>query len=198
LLTGKPACLAYWFRGNHYRDFLLHDLRKLQEDIPPAVTARMWYMQDGAPAHSSHAVRDVLNNIYHDRLTGKGRPTAWSPCMPDLNPIDFCLCRYLLKTFVYAVRVDNEEALHHCIEDTCLNIRNYPPHLPKNVEVHDVSSRALNLTEDILSTYYKCTLTAITKKLNAPRYMLICTFWYVELTFEVCPTFNYILHKQLS
>jgi hypothetical protein len=50
--------------------------------------------------------------------------------------------------------------------------------------------RALNLMEDILSTYYKCTLLAITHKLNASGHMLIWTFflfWYVELVPRMCP-----------
>jgi hypothetical protein len=36
--------------------------------------ARMWYMHGGAPAHFSRAVRDVLNNTYHDRWIGRGGP----------------------------------------------------------------------------------------------------------------------------
>jgi hypothetical protein len=46
--------------GNHYRDFLLHDLPEILEDAPPAVRARMRYTHDGAPAHFDRAVRDVL------------------------------------------------------------------------------------------------------------------------------------------
>jgi hypothetical protein len=32
----------------------------------------------------SRAVRDVLNNAYHDRCAGRRGPTAWSPLSPDL------------------------------------------------------------------------------------------------------------------
>jgi hypothetical protein len=149
----------------------------------------MCYVHDGALAHFGHAAPDVLNNTYHDREIGRERPTAWSPCMPDMNPMGFYLCTYL-KTLVYAAPIDNEEALHHCIEDTCQTIRNYPSILCKDAVVHDVSSCALNLMEDILNTYYKCTLSAITHKLNAPRHMLICTFWYVEPMFKVCPNLS--------
>jgi hypothetical protein len=35
----------------------------------------MWYMHDGAPAHFNRAVRDVLNNTYHDRWISIGGPT---------------------------------------------------------------------------------------------------------------------------
>jgi hypothetical protein len=56
-----PHVLPHRLTGNHYRDFLLHDLSKILEDVPLAVRAPMWYMNDGAPAHFSRAVRDVLN-----------------------------------------------------------------------------------------------------------------------------------------
>jgi hypothetical protein len=36
-------------------------------------------MRDGALAHSSHVVEDVLNNTYHDQGIGRGGPTAWPP-----------------------------------------------------------------------------------------------------------------------
>jgi hypothetical protein len=62
--------------GNQYRDFLLHDLPKLLEGLPLAVRVRMWYIHDGAAARFSHALRDVLNNTYHDRWIGRGGPTA--------------------------------------------------------------------------------------------------------------------------
>jgi hypothetical protein len=111
--------------GNHYRNFLLHDLPKLLEDVPLAVRARMWHIRDGAPVHFSRAVRDVLNNTYHDRWIGRGGPSAWPPRSPELNPPDFYLWGHL-KTLVYAAPVDNEKALHHRIADACQTIRNYP------------------------------------------------------------------------
>jgi hypothetical protein len=77
--------------GNHYRDFLLHDLPKLLGDVPLAVRALMLYMHDGAPAHFSRAVRDILNNTYRGRRIGRGRLAAWPPRSPDLNPLDFHL-----------------------------------------------------------------------------------------------------------
>jgi hypothetical protein len=41
----------------------------------------------------------------------------------------------------------------------------------------DVLRRALDLMEDILSTCYKCTLTAVTHKLHVHGHMLIWTFF---------------------
>jgi hypothetical protein len=51
----------------------------------------MWYVQRDDSAHFSLAVRDVLNNTYHDGWIGIEGPTAWPPRSPDLNPLDFHL-----------------------------------------------------------------------------------------------------------
>jgi hypothetical protein len=82
-----PHVLPHRFTGEHYRDFLLHDLSKLLEDVPLTARARMWYMHDGAPAHFSRAVRDVLSNTCHGRWIGTRGPTAWPPHSPVLNPL---------------------------------------------------------------------------------------------------------------
>jgi hypothetical protein len=58
-----PHVLPHRLTGSHYRDFLLHDLPKLLENVPLVVRARLRYMHDAALAHfSHHAVRDVLSN----------------------------------------------------------------------------------------------------------------------------------------
>jgi hypothetical protein len=53
-----------------------------------AIRARMWHVQDGARAHFSHVVPNILNKTFHD-LIGRGRPTAWPPRSPYLNALDF-------------------------------------------------------------------------------------------------------------
>jgi hypothetical protein len=82
-------------------------------------------MHDGALAHFSRAVQDVLYNIYHEQWIGRGGRTAWPPRLPDLNPLDIYLWGHL-KTLVHAAPVDNEEALHHRTVEACQTIRNYP------------------------------------------------------------------------
>jgi hypothetical protein len=85
----------------------------------------MWYMHDGALAYFSHAVQDVFNNTCHDQWIGRGGPTAWPPCSPDLNPLDFYPWGHL-RAFVYTAPVDNKEALHHHLVDACQTVCNYP------------------------------------------------------------------------
>jgi hypothetical protein len=86
-----PHVLPHRLTGNHCRGFLLHELPELLEDEPLAVTARMWYMRDGAPAHFSPAVREVLRIAFHDQWIGREGPTACPPRSPDLHPLDLYL-----------------------------------------------------------------------------------------------------------
>jgi hypothetical protein len=55
----------------NYRDFFLHDLQKQLEDVLLTLRARVRHIHDGAPAHFSRDVRDILNNTHHDRLIGR-------------------------------------------------------------------------------------------------------------------------------
>jgi hypothetical protein len=104
-----PHVFPHRLAGSHYRDFLSHDLPKLLEDVPLAVRARQWAVHDGAPAHFSRALRDVLSNTYRDRWTGGGGPTVWSPrSTPDLHPLGFYLWGHL-KALVYVGPFDNVE-----------------------------------------------------------------------------------------
>jgi hypothetical protein len=86
--------------GNHYRDFLVHDLPKLLEVVPLAPRARMWCMHGGAPAHFSRAVRDVVNNTYHDQrrthcitfTLARFESSGFLPVGTPKNPCVFSFC----------------------------------------------------------------------------------------------------------
>jgi hypothetical protein len=149
-----PHIMSQRLTGNYNWDFLLHDLPKLLEHVPLPVRARMWYIHDGAPAHFSRAVRDVLSNTYYDRWIGRGGPIALPPRSPDLNHLDFYLWGHL-KTIAYAAPVDKEEALHNHIVDACQIIRNFPGIFERmRWSWSGVWRHALNILKDISRTYY--------------------------------------------
>jgi hypothetical protein len=121
-----------------------------------------------------------------DRWIDNRGPTAWPPRWPDLNPLDFHLWEHL-KTLAYAAPVDNEETLDHRIVDVCHNCSGGP--------WWDVSGRTLNLMEDILITYFKGTLWAVTHILMVSRHMFIWTIFlslYMELASKICPHLSVI------
>uniref|UniRef100_A0A914CBY8 Tc1-like transposase DDE domain-containing protein n=1 Tax=Acrobeloides nanus TaxID=290746 RepID=A0A914CBY8_9BILA len=62
-------------------------------------------MLDGAPAHYSEDVRNLLDEHFPDRWIGRGTeqhpaPYAWPPRSPDLTHMDFFFWGYL-KSQVY-------------------------------------------------------------------------------------------------
>ena len=60
-------------------------------------------MRDGAPPHFSNAVRAFLFREYPGRWIGRGpdAPIEWPPRGPCLNPLDFCLWRYMKETILW-------------------------------------------------------------------------------------------------
>jgi hypothetical protein len=129
-------------------------------------------MHDGAPAHFSRAVRDVLNNTYVDKWTGRAGTTARPPRSSHLNPLHFYLWEHL-EPLVYAAPADTEEeALHHRTVDASQAIRNCPGIFERMRRSMRRVKRALNPMKDILSTYYKCSVSAINHKLNIYEHML--------------------------
>jgi hypothetical protein len=61
---------------------------------------RVWWIQDGAPAHRAAIVRNRLQQLFPNRVVGLGHGVEWPPRSPDLTPLDFFLWGYL-KNKVY-------------------------------------------------------------------------------------------------
>ena len=76
---------------------------------------RLWWMQDGAPAHCLIRVCDRLQELFPRRVIGLGHDREWPPRSPDLTPLDFFLCGNL-KGRVYATVPANLRELRQRIE----------------------------------------------------------------------------------
>ena len=50
---------------------------------------RVWWAQDGAPAHRRIIVHDWLQELFRNRVIAFGQPREWPPRSPDLTPCDF-------------------------------------------------------------------------------------------------------------
>lgn len=95
--------------GRRYLNILENLVPPLLEDIPLAIRTRMWFQQDGAPAHQALPVRRFLNATYPNRWIGIGSPIHEFPARsPDLTKLDFFLWG-AVKEKVYSQRPTTPE-----------------------------------------------------------------------------------------
>ena len=86
--------------GEIYAEFLKLQLSNLLDDVSLVERRNMWFMHDGAPPHTCHLARNVLNNKYPNKWIGNNGPILWPARSPELNMMDFYLWGHL-KTLVY-------------------------------------------------------------------------------------------------
>lgn len=86
-----PTILPNRLRGASYLNFLQEELPELLEDVPLETRGSIWFMQDGAPPHTTLAVQNYLNEEFQGRVISTGRLIRinYPPRSPDLNPLDF-------------------------------------------------------------------------------------------------------------
>lgn len=85
----------HFFEGNvnsaRYLHFLRHELPDLLANVDLQTRQRMWFQQDGAPAHRSRIVQRFLHRRYPLRWIGISSHVEWCPRSPDLTSLDFFL-----------------------------------------------------------------------------------------------------------
>jgi hypothetical protein len=167
--------LPHWFTGKHYRDFLLHDLPELLEYVPLAVRPRIWYVQDGAPAHLAasremFSVKPTMTNgqVEEHPLHGLHARQIWI--------LWICTCE---ETKTSCACSSSWQRKRHITIALWMSLRLSATILDVIFEqiLRSMTRVRWNLLEDILSTCYKHTNSAITKKLNVTGHMLIWTFF---------------------
>lgn len=101
-------------------------LNLLRNQVVPAIRnavgdafERVWFQQDGAPAHFGVVVREFLNQTFPNQWIGRTGTTEWPPRSPDLSPLDFFYWGYL-KSKVYETKPANLNELR----DRILNVSN--------------------------------------------------------------------------
>jgi len=83
-----PFVLDGRLTGDGYLLFLKDHLTNMLDDVPLIVRHRMYFQHDETPSHFTSRVRNFWDNRFRDRWIGRGRPHAWPPGSPDLNPLD--------------------------------------------------------------------------------------------------------------
>jgi len=105
-----PYLLPQNLNGHIYLTFLQETLPDLLEDVPIALRRRMWFQQDGTPAHFTRDVRAFLHNSFPGRWIGRHGAVEWPARSPDLSPLDYYLWGHL-KSLVYETPVNDPETL---------------------------------------------------------------------------------------
>ena len=93
------------------------------------IVSRMYFQQDGAPAHFSSDVRAWLDEKFTGRWIGRRGSIEWAARSPDLTPLDFFLWGYV-KQKVYQQPIkdvdDLKQKIMNAIElisqETCNNV----------------------------------------------------------------------------
>lgn len=93
-----------------YMRFLRDELPILMENIPLSVRRRIIFQQDGAPPHTTNAVKDYLNDTFTQPWIGRNGPIVWPSRSPDLTPMDFYLWGHY-KQEVYSTPSTTREEL---------------------------------------------------------------------------------------
>jgi len=59
------------------------------ENVPLEIRINMYFQHDGAPAHASRNVQNLLSITFPNRWIGHGRSWNWPARSPNLTPLDF-------------------------------------------------------------------------------------------------------------
>ncbi|EZA53841.1 hypothetical protein X777_06645 [Ooceraea biroi] len=109
-----PYFLPPRLTGQLYAEFLANQLPALLEDVPLDVRAELIFQHDGAPAHFSRQVRNLLDARFPDRWMGRGGPIIWPARSPDLNVLDYFVWGYI-KTAIEDRRDGTEQEVREAI-----------------------------------------------------------------------------------
>jgi hypothetical protein len=118
-MTSQGLIGPFFFDGNVRAE---NYLAMLTDFLWPAVTRRrLYFQQDGAPAHYAVNVRAWLDLKFKNRWIGRRGPIEWPPRSPDLTPCDFFLWGYL-KDRVYSMKYRTLEELKVRIREACATV----------------------------------------------------------------------------
>ena len=84
--------------------------------------SKIFFQQDGAPAHYSLMARNWLNERLPNRWIGRRGPIEWAARSPDLTPLDFFLWGYV-KQKVYQQNIKDLNDLRQSITVTINSIK---------------------------------------------------------------------------
>lgn len=109
--------------GQNYEEFLRTEFEEFLDDLPLDIFVRLWFQQDGAPAHFSRRVRNYLDQRFPNKWIGRGGPINWPPRSPDLTKLDYFLWG-TIKDIVYKTPPSTRDDMKNRIIEAFQTIRN--------------------------------------------------------------------------
>lgn len=101
----------YFFGTNlnqtSYLDLLENFLLPVLDEVNLQQRCKLYFQQDGCPAHNAIRVRQWLNTTFPQQWIGSFGPIKWPARSPDLTPLDFFLWGYL-KQKVYSNDLEDD------------------------------------------------------------------------------------------
>ncbi|KAA6374731.1 MAG: hypothetical protein EZS28_029742 [Streblomastix strix] len=67
------------------------DMFQVELNIKGINMRSIFFQQDGAPSHIAKSTKTFLEEMFSNRLIGKGLNLEWPPRSPDLTPLDLFL-----------------------------------------------------------------------------------------------------------
>ena len=141
-MTSEHLIGPYFFEGSVNQESYANMIRfwLIPKLIELGIKDYVWLQQDGAPAHFSLHVRELLNAEFPDRWIGRGSTSfAWPPRSPDLTTPDNALWG-IIKGYVASVKYNTIPQLQDAIVAAFTNVsRNtLKKNGTKNVEANGV------------------------------------------------------------
>lgn len=117
-LKGNEVVMVEFYEGNlnsdTYNNIILENVSNIIDNLPLSESRRVYFQQDGAPAHNSRNTRCSLNRQFGEQWIGTHGPVSWPARSPDLTPLDFFLWGYL-KNEIYKKKYDSVEELKNSL-----------------------------------------------------------------------------------
>lgn len=113
-IVGNNLIGPFDIEDTHDQENYLNLLRNQTVPNITAMTAninRVFYQQDGAPAHYSRLVCEYLDTTFPNRWIGRGGPVAWPPRSPDISPNYFFLWGHLKSVIYTAERYQDLQSI---------------------------------------------------------------------------------------
>ena len=122
----------FWLSGVKWSQYMNNFPTIISPRLCRCAFRRLWWAQDGAPAHRLIRVRNRLEELFGNRVIALNHRVEWPPRSPDLTPCDFFLWGYL-KSKVYTTPPHSIDDLRARLNHEVNVLRNNPEMIRKSV-----------------------------------------------------------------